>query len=57
MYVLQIATIPKLQAVGWDISSFPNIQRWVKDCETLPGFEENKEGAKQFGEAVKKNLK
>lgn len=46
-----------LQAVGWDISNFPNILRWVQQCESLPGFAENEEGAKAFGEAVKKNLK
>ncbi|XP_026320406.1 glutathione S-transferase 1-like [Hyposmocoma kahamanoa] len=51
------ASLSSILAVGWDISSFPNIQQWVKDCKALPGFEENQEGAKQFGEAVKKNLK
>ncbi|NP_001292411.1 uncharacterized protein LOC105387805 [Plutella xylostella] len=50
------ASLSSILAVGWDISSFPNIQRWVKDCAILPGFEENQEGAKLFGEAVKKNL-
>uniref|UniRef100_A0A0K8TUE3 Glutathione-S-transferase n=1 Tax=Epiphyas postvittana TaxID=65032 RepID=A0A0K8TUE3_EPIPO len=51
------ASLSSILAVGWDISSFPNIQRWVKLCTTLPGFAENEEGAKEFGEAVKKNLK
>lgn len=46
-----------LQAVGWDISSFPNIERWLKECSQLPGAAENDEGAIAFGEAVKKNLK
>lgn len=44
------------QAVGWDISSFPNIERWVNICSALPGAAENDVGAKAFGEAVKKNL-
>ncbi|XP_063366554.1 glutathione S-transferase 1-like [Cydia amplana] len=51
------ASLSSILAVGWDISSFPNIQRWIKDCTTIPGYAENEEGAKQFGEAVKKNLK
>ncbi|XP_063385637.1 glutathione S-transferase 1-like [Cydia fagiglandana] len=51
------ASLSSILAVGWDISSFPNIQRWIKDCATIPGYAENEEGAKQFGEAVKKNLK
>lgn len=45
------------QAVGWDISSFPNIQRWIKDCLLLPGAQENEDGARTFGDAVKKNIK
>lgn len=45
------------QAIGWDLSSFPNIQRWHKDCSDLPGYEENEKGSQIFAEAVKKNLK
>lgn len=50
------ASMTSILAVGWDISSFPNIQKWIKECSTLPGAAENDEGAKAFGEAVKKNL-
>lgn len=45
------------QAVGWDIRKFKNIQRWVEDCVSLPGYQENQDGAKLFGAMVKKNLK
>ncbi|XP_075981690.1 glutathione S-transferase 1-like [Anticarsia gemmatalis] len=51
------ASLTSILEVGWDISSFPNIQRWLKQCAKLPGASENDEGAKSFGEAVKKNLK
>ncbi|XP_026740679.1 glutathione S-transferase 1-like [Trichoplusia ni] len=51
------ASVTSILAVGWDISSFPNIERWLKECSQLPGAAENDEGAKAFGEAVKKNLK
>ncbi|CAK1584275.1 unnamed protein product [Parnassius mnemosyne] len=51
------ASLSSILAVGWDISTFPNIQRWLKECEQLPGYEESTEGAKLFGEAVRKNLK
>ncbi|XP_063830541.1 glutathione S-transferase 1-like [Ostrinia nubilalis] len=51
------ASLSSILAVGWDISKFLNITRWVKQCESLPGYAENEEGAKAFGEAVKKNLK
>ncbi|KAJ8717704.1 hypothetical protein PYW07_005634 [Mythimna separata] len=50
------ASVSSILAVGWDISGFPNIERWVKSCSALPGAEENDAGAKAFGEAVKKNL-
>ncbi|CAB3229056.1 unnamed protein product [Arctia plantaginis] len=51
------ASLSSILAVGWDISSFPNIQRWVKQCSELPGAAENDEGAKAFGDAIKNNLK
>ncbi|XP_014365811.2 glutathione S-transferase 1 [Papilio machaon] len=51
------ASMSGIFAIGWDLSSFPNIQRWLKDCSSLPGYEENEKGAKIFAEAVKKNLK
>lgn len=51
------ASVSCILAVGWDISDFPNIQRWVKNCATLPGAAENEEGAKIYGDAIKKNLK
>ncbi|NP_001040130.1 glutathione S-transferase 1, isoform C-like [Bombyx mori] len=51
------ASMSSILAVGWDISSFPNIQRWIKDCLLLPGAPENEDGARTFGDAVKKNIK
>nr|QGZ00473.1 glutathione S-transferase delta4 [Glyphodes pyloalis] len=51
------ASLSSILAVGWDISKFPNIERWVTECAALPGYAENEEGAKAFGNAVKKNLK
>uniref|UniRef100_A0A2A4JCV1 Glutathione S-transferase n=1 Tax=Heliothis virescens TaxID=7102 RepID=A0A2A4JCV1_HELVI len=50
------ASLTSILAVGWDITSFPNIERWVAQCSSLPGAAENDIGAKAFGEAVKKNL-
>ncbi|XP_022128564.2 glutathione S-transferase 1 isoform X1 [Pieris rapae] len=45
-----------LQALDWDLSNLPNIGRWFKQCENIPGFEENLKGAKLYGDAVKRNL-
>ncbi|XP_014365813.2 glutathione S-transferase 1 [Papilio machaon] len=51
------ASMSGIFAAGWDLSYFPNIQRWLKNCSNLPGYEEIKEGAKIYGDLVKKNLK
>lgn len=51
------ASMSTIVATGWDISKYPKIQRWMKQCTALPGYEENQDGAKLFGDAVKKNLK
>ncbi|KAF9796580.1 hypothetical protein SFRURICE_012673 [Spodoptera frugiperda] len=50
------ASVSSILAVGWDITEFPSIVRWVGQCSSLPGAAENDEGAKAFGDAVKKNL-
>ncbi|XP_038211035.1 glutathione S-transferase 1-like [Zerene cesonia] len=51
-----LASISTMVEVGWDMMEYPNILRWLKDCESIPGYSENLEGAKMFGAAVKKNL-
>ncbi|CAH0695714.1 unnamed protein product [Spodoptera exigua] len=50
------ASVSSILAVGWDISGFPCIERWVNQCSSFPGVAENDEGAKAFGDAVKNNL-
>ncbi|KAJ8717705.1 hypothetical protein PYW07_005635 [Mythimna separata] len=35
------ASVSSILAVGWDISGFLNIERWVNDCSALPGAAEN----------------
>lgn len=51
------ASVSNLIAIDWDMSSFPNIQRWLQLCASLPGAAENNEGAKAIAEAFKKNIK
>ncbi|GBP57222.1 Glutathione S-transferase 1, isoform D [Eumeta japonica] len=50
------ATVSSIIALGWDMSMFPNIKRWLTECTSLPGHAENEDGAKAYGEAVRKNL-
>lgn len=38
------------------MDDYPNIQRWWNDIKTVPGFEENEEGAKILSNAVKAKL-
>ncbi|XP_068620289.1 glutathione S-transferase 1-like [Battus philenor] len=51
------ASVSAILATDWDISAFPNIQRWINECAILPGYADSADGAKRFGDAVKKNLK
>lgn len=45
-----------LQNIGGDISKYKNIAEWYDRCKSLPGFEENNEGGKIFGERVRSRL-
>lgn len=38
------------------MDAYPNIVAWFDRCRSLRGFDENDEGARQFGAAVTKNL-
>ncbi|CAD7079718.1 unnamed protein product [Hermetia illucens] len=52
-----LASIASIIHVGADISEYKNLAAWYENCKSLPGFEENDEGAKVFGGAVKGKLK
>lgn len=45
-----------IQNVGADLTKYPNIQKWLDNCKSLPGAEENAVGAKLFGERVTSRL-
>lgn len=44
------------QNIGGDISKYKNIAAWYERCKSLPGFEENNDGGKIFGERVRSRL-
>lgn len=55
-----VTIIATLAECGYDLTKHQNINRWYRQCESLRGFEENKQGAKElagmlssiFGRAV-----
>lgn len=44
------------QNIGGDITKYKNIAAWYERCKSLPGFEENNDGGKIFGERVRSRL-
>lgn len=51
-----LSTVEQLVQFGVKLDKYPNIQGWYKACHTLPGFEENVEGAKAMADYVKSKL-
>lgn len=51
-----LSSLSSIIHVGADLSKFTKLNCWYEKCKTLPGFNENDEGAKVFGLKVKGNL-
>lgn len=51
-----LATIETIVQFGMKLDAYPNVQDWYKRCHTLPGFNENQEGAKVMAEWFKAKL-
>ncbi|XP_053690675.1 glutathione S-transferase 1-1-like [Sabethes cyaneus] len=51
-----LASVSTLDKVGVDLSQFANIVAWYDRCSSLPGYDENNEGATGFGNAIKSKL-
>lgn len=51
-----LANFSTIYHVGLDIGNYPNIAAWYEHCSALPGFAENENGAKMFGNFLKSKL-
>ena len=51
-----VAIISTITECGYDLSQHANISRWYEQCQSLPGFEANLEGAKGLAERLKSKV-
>uniref|UniRef100_A0A1L8E4S8 glutathione transferase n=1 Tax=Nyssomyia neivai TaxID=330878 RepID=A0A1L8E4S8_9DIPT len=51
-----LSTISTLMYAGGNLSNFKNIVAWLKRCENFPGYKENDDVAKQYGDFLKNLL-
>ncbi|XP_058453689.1 glutathione S-transferase 1-1-like [Malaya genurostris] len=51
-----LASVSTISAIGVDLSEFPNITTWYDRCKSLPGYDENEQGATAYGVAIKSKL-
>uniref|UniRef100_A0A1Q3FP86 glutathione transferase n=1 Tax=Culex tarsalis TaxID=7177 RepID=A0A1Q3FP86_CULTA len=51
-----LATVSSIEKLGGDMSSLPNVTAWLERCKSLPGFDENDEGATMFGQGIGSKL-
>jgi len=51
-----VSSMLSIVSAGCDIGAYKNIVAWLDRCKTLPGYDENVEGAKVFGQRVTSRL-
>lgn len=55
--IANVSSASSILAAGWNIDAFPNVKKWIENCaQSIPGYEENKQGAAIFGGAVASKL-
>lgn len=48
-----LANVTQIKACGYNISQHVNLSKWLERCKTLPGYEENQNGADELGKMFK----
>uniref|UniRef100_A0A336MW64 glutathione transferase n=1 Tax=Culicoides sonorensis TaxID=179676 RepID=A0A336MW64_CULSO len=48
--------VTNIQSIGMKMDRYHNIMEWLDRCRTIPGYDENSEGAKAMGELFKKKI-
>lgn len=51
-----LASVSSLYHAGFSLSPYKNVAAWYERMKTVPGYEENDEGAKMWGNKVKSSL-
>jgi glutathione S-transferase len=51
-----LANVSQIKACGYEISKHQNLSRWYEQCRSLPGFEENENGAIELGKIFESQL-
>uniref|UniRef100_A0A1L8E512 glutathione transferase n=1 Tax=Nyssomyia neivai TaxID=330878 RepID=A0A1L8E512_9DIPT len=51
-----LATVSTVKGVGANLNKFKNISAWYKRLESIPGYQENEEGAQGLGKYIKSKI-
>jgi len=51
-----LASVATIDHIGGNLSKFKNITEWYERCKTLPGWQENDDGARGYGERIRSLL-
>lgn len=51
-----LANISQIAACGYDLNQHENLSKWFKQCQTLPGFDENQMNALEVGNFFKSKI-
>lgn len=51
-----LATISSMEKLGVPLGEFANVTAWLERCKSLPGYDENEQGATMFGQGLSSKL-
>lgn len=51
-----LADVTQIQACGYHTAQHGNLMKWLERCKSLPGFDENQNGADNLGKIFKSRV-